>query len=62
MNEKNHENVGTGKLKKLLSGETRNKLKKNYEMIEKLKTNSEDSNHSRIFNPLNLKSFEVDVT
>jgi hypothetical protein len=42
-------NAGTGELKKLLSGETRNKLKKNCELIEKFKTNTEDSNHSRIF-------------
>lgn len=45
------ENAETRELKKLLSGEARNKLKKNCELIEKLKTNSEDLNHSETFFP-----------
>lgn len=49
-------------LKKLLSGEARNKLKKNCEMIENLKTNSGDSNHSRIYKSLMKDSFVAYVT
>jgi hypothetical protein len=43
------ENAETRELKELLSGEARNKLKKNCKLIEKLKTNSEDLNRSTNF-------------